>query len=160
VGVLLPKTVAEFRSLLTLRNRSIHFNVSTYSTLRGDALAAIHDIREIIDQQFTAFGNRAWFIMGLEVTSLSSGNGRKTTYQDLLLTYVPVRRTLLPPSRLLRGLHFMIMPTTGMANGRTRSLPQHLTPAHLNRQITYPLTWARVKKADLSGNGLARLFNE
>jgi hypothetical protein len=64
VGVLLPKTVAEFRSLLTLRNRSIHFNVSTYATLRDNALAAIHNIGEIIDHQFTAFGNRPWFIMG------------------------------------------------------------------------------------------------
>jgi hypothetical protein len=49
---------------MTLRHRSIHFNVSTYATLREDALAAIHHMREIIDQQFSAFGNRPWFIMG------------------------------------------------------------------------------------------------
>lgn len=61
---MLPKAAAEFRALKVLRHRSIHFNVSTYGTLREDALAAIHHMREIIDQQFTAFGNRPWFIMG------------------------------------------------------------------------------------------------
>jgi hypothetical protein len=63
-GVLLPQAIDEFRSLLVLRNRSIHFNVSTYATLREDSLAAISHMREIIDQQFTAFGNRPWFIEG------------------------------------------------------------------------------------------------
>jgi hypothetical protein len=63
-NVLLPRAVDEFRALLLLRRRSIHFNVSTYATLREDARAAIHYMREIIDQQFTAFGNRPWFIMG------------------------------------------------------------------------------------------------
>ena len=63
-GVLLPKAAAEFRALMALRHRSIHFNVGTYATLREDALAAIHHMREIIDQQFTTFGDRPWFIMG------------------------------------------------------------------------------------------------
>jgi hypothetical protein len=63
-GVLLPKAVSEFRALMVLRHRSIHFNVSTYATLREDALAAILHMREIIDQQFTAFGLRPWFILG------------------------------------------------------------------------------------------------
>jgi hypothetical protein len=63
-GVLLPAAVTEFRALMRLRHRSIHFNVSTYATLRDDALAAILHLREIIDQQFTTFGNRPWFIKG------------------------------------------------------------------------------------------------
>jgi hypothetical protein len=62
--VLLPKAAAEFRALKALRHRSIHFNLSTYTTLRADALAAILHMREIIDQQFTAFGLRPWFILG------------------------------------------------------------------------------------------------
>ena len=62
--VLLPKSVLEFRALMLLRHRSIHFNASTYQTSQEDALAAIHHIREIIDQQFTAFGDRPWFIRG------------------------------------------------------------------------------------------------
>jgi len=63
-NILLPKAVIEFRSLKVLRHRSIHFNVSTYATLREDALSAIRHLREIIDQQFTAFGMRPWFIEG------------------------------------------------------------------------------------------------
>jgi hypothetical protein len=63
-NILLPKAAAEFQSLMALRHRSIHFNSSTYSTLREDALRAIHHMREIIDQQFTAFGDRPWFIKG------------------------------------------------------------------------------------------------
>ncbi len=63
-GVLLPPAAEEFRRLMPLRHRSIHFNVSTYATLRDDALAAILHMREIIDQQFTSFGPRPWFIEG------------------------------------------------------------------------------------------------
>jgi hypothetical protein len=63
-GILLPNAVTEFQALKTLRHGSIHFNVGTYSTLRADALAAVLHIREIIDQQFTAFGLRPWFIKG------------------------------------------------------------------------------------------------
>lgn len=62
--VLLPEAAAEFRALMPLRHRSIHFNLSTYQTLREDALAAVHHLREIIDRQFTAFGVRPWFIKG------------------------------------------------------------------------------------------------
>lgn len=63
-GVLLPAAVVEFRTLMTLRHRSIHFNAGTYGTLREDALAAIRHLREIIEQQFCAFGARPWFITG------------------------------------------------------------------------------------------------
>lgn len=63
-NVLLPKAVTEFRALMALRHQSIHFNVSTYATLREDALAALRHMREIIEQQFTAFGDRPWFIDG------------------------------------------------------------------------------------------------
>jgi hypothetical protein len=63
-GVLLPGAAAEFRALIPLRHRSVHFNTSTYATLREDALAAVLHAREIIDQQFTAFGARPWFIEG------------------------------------------------------------------------------------------------
>jgi hypothetical protein len=62
--VLLPEAVAQFRQLMTLRHRSIHFNPSTYLTLREDALAALHQLREIIDLQFGSWGIRPWFIAG------------------------------------------------------------------------------------------------
>lgn len=63
-SVMRPKACTDFRALMTLRNRSIHFNINTYANLREDALAAILHMREIIDQQFTAFGDRPWFING------------------------------------------------------------------------------------------------
>lgn len=62
--ILLPEAVAEFRALKSLRHRSIHFNVSTYQTLRDDALAAILHMRTIIEQQFGSFAVRPWFIPG------------------------------------------------------------------------------------------------
>jgi hypothetical protein len=63
-GMLLPKAVTEFRALHALRNRSIHFRLGTYSTLREDALAAVLHMREIIEQQFGSFGPHPWFIPG------------------------------------------------------------------------------------------------
>ena len=62
--ILLPAAAAEFRSLMPLRHRSLHFNVSTYATLRDDALAAILHLRTIIEQQFGSFALRPWFITG------------------------------------------------------------------------------------------------
>lgn len=62
--VLLPLATEKFRALMPLRHRSVHFNASTSATLREDALAAVLHVREIIDQQFTAFGSRPWFIVG------------------------------------------------------------------------------------------------
>jgi hypothetical protein len=63
-GVLLPKAVDEFRALAALRNRSIHFNPSTYQNLRADALAAVLHIGAIIGEQFSSWGQQPWFIMG------------------------------------------------------------------------------------------------
>lgn len=62
--VLLPVAAAEFRALKLIRHRSIHFNVSTYATLREDALAAILHLQKIIDEQFASFALRPWFITG------------------------------------------------------------------------------------------------
>lgn len=60
--ILEPEAVTEFRSLMPLRNRSIHFNMDTYGTLRDDALAAILHMRTIIEKQFGMFGLRPWTI--------------------------------------------------------------------------------------------------
>jgi hypothetical protein len=62
--ILLPIASEEFRKLKQLRDRSIHFNVATYNTLREDALAAIIHMRTIIEQQFGSFALRPWFIEG------------------------------------------------------------------------------------------------
>lgn len=63
-GVLRPKAVQEFLNLMNLRHRSIHFNPSTYASVKLDSLSALNHLREIIDEQFTAFGVRPWFIDG------------------------------------------------------------------------------------------------
>ena len=52
----------EFLSLSKLRNRSIHFNVETYSVLREDALSALKILGRIIGKQFGYFGTQPWFI--------------------------------------------------------------------------------------------------
>jgi hypothetical protein len=63
-GVLLPKAVEEFRALMALRHHSVHFNISTYDSLKDDALAAIKHMSQIIEQQFSAFASRPLFIIG------------------------------------------------------------------------------------------------
>ena len=60
--VLVPEATTEFRARMVLRHRSIHFNISTYETLREDALAAILHLREIIEAQFGTFGLKPWLI--------------------------------------------------------------------------------------------------
>jgi hypothetical protein len=63
-GILLSEAVIEFQNLKALRHRSIHFNASTYDTLRDDALAAVLHMRSIIELQFGSFALRPWFITG------------------------------------------------------------------------------------------------
>jgi hypothetical protein len=61
-GILLPDAVIEYRALMALRHRSIHFNAATVASLRDDALAAIVHMRTIIEQQFATHALRPWFI--------------------------------------------------------------------------------------------------
>lgn len=63
-GVLLPEAAKEFRHLLPLRHRSVHFNPDTYARLREDSLSAIRYLRSIIETQFGSFALRPWFIPG------------------------------------------------------------------------------------------------
>ncbi len=62
--IMLPKAAEEFRALMPLRHRSIHFNAGIYARLRDDALAAILHMRAIIDTQFGSFGRQPWFMPG------------------------------------------------------------------------------------------------
>jgi hypothetical protein len=52
----------DFLVLSDLRNRSIHFNPETYTSLRADALVALKRLDEIIARQFGYFGFQPWFI--------------------------------------------------------------------------------------------------
>lgn len=63
-NVLLPSAEVPFRALMALRHQSIHFNASTYTNLRSDALSAVLQMRQIIEQQFGSWGQQPWFIRG------------------------------------------------------------------------------------------------
>lgn len=63
-GVLLPEASKALRKLEALRHRSLHFTVSTYDTLRDDAVRAIKLLCSLIESQFSAFGGQPWFIEG------------------------------------------------------------------------------------------------
>jgi hypothetical protein len=60
--VLLPNSVANYRRLAEIRNRAIHFDPDTDHNDRELALEAIQTLSKIIDEQFTVFGIRPWFI--------------------------------------------------------------------------------------------------
>jgi hypothetical protein len=63
-GVLRDEVANQFRSLASLRHRSIHFNPATYGSVKQDALEAIKYINKIIELQFASVGNLPWFIFG------------------------------------------------------------------------------------------------
>jgi hypothetical protein len=62
--VLLPDSVANYRRLAEIRNRVIHFNPDTDHNDRELAFESIQTLSKIIDEQFTVFGIRPWFIPG------------------------------------------------------------------------------------------------
>ncbi|SDN59541.1 hypothetical protein SAMN05216360_109229 [Methylobacterium phyllostachyos] len=63
-NVLLADVVHNFNELKLIRNRSIHFSLATYATLRDDALSAVRLISMITGSQFGGFGTQPWFIEG------------------------------------------------------------------------------------------------
>lgn len=63
-GVFDPAVTDLFTRLASLRHRSVHFNPATSTGVRGDALASITTLRDIIEQQFGACGLQRWFIRG------------------------------------------------------------------------------------------------
>lgn len=60
--VLLPEAADQFRKLKGIRHRAIHFNPETERGTRAIALDAFKVFHQIVDTQFTAFGNRPWYI--------------------------------------------------------------------------------------------------
>jgi hypothetical protein len=103
-NILLPGAAAAFTSLMPIRHRSIHFNPSTYETCRDDALSAIMQLREIIDQQFTVFGLRPWFIEGTRGFIFI-----KKSWEDH-----PYIRAYFHPTMPFVGPHFAISFTEGL----------------------------------------------
>lgn len=63
--VLLPETVVDFRILMDMRHKALHFRPETDSNDRQLALEAINCLQKIIGEQFSGFGPQPWFITGL-----------------------------------------------------------------------------------------------
>ncbi|MBW1859352.1 MAG: hypothetical protein JRI70_04555 [Deltaproteobacteria bacterium] len=64
-GILLTEVAKKFRHLKDMRNKAIHFRPEVDRNDRELALEAIHCLREIIRNQFSAFGSQPWFITSI-----------------------------------------------------------------------------------------------
>ncbi|MCJ7515304.1 MAG: hypothetical protein MUO89_04980 [Dehalococcoidia bacterium] len=64
-NVLLPDVTKEFHRLKDLRHKAIHFRPGVDLNDRALALEAIRCLREIISNQFSAFGSQPWFITNI-----------------------------------------------------------------------------------------------
>jgi len=64
-GILLPDVSEQFHRLKDMRNKSIHFRPEVDRNDRELALHAIQCLREIIRNQFSAFGPQPWFITSI-----------------------------------------------------------------------------------------------
>ncbi|MBZ0135778.1 MAG: hypothetical protein K8I27_05355 [Planctomycetes bacterium] len=62
--VLLPQAATHFRELLTVRNRSVHFDRNLESETRERALEAILLVTKIVQTQFTELFGPPWIIPG------------------------------------------------------------------------------------------------
>lgn len=64
-SVLLPDVAKEFHRLKDMRHKVIHFRPEVDRNDRALALEAIRCLREIIRNQFSAFGSQPWFITSM-----------------------------------------------------------------------------------------------
>jgi len=64
-NVLLPDVAKEFRRLKDMRHKAVHFRPEVDRNDRALALEAIRCLREIIHNQFSAFGSQPWFITSI-----------------------------------------------------------------------------------------------
>lgn len=63
--ILLPDVTIEFRHLKDMRQKAVHFRPEIDRNDRALALEAIQCLREIIRNQFSAFGSQPWFITNI-----------------------------------------------------------------------------------------------
>ena len=63
--ILLPDVTKQFRRLRDMRHKAVHFRPEVDSNDRALALEAIQCLREIIRNQFSAFGSQPWFITNI-----------------------------------------------------------------------------------------------
>ena len=102
-AVLLPNAVSSYRSLSEIRNRAIHFMPDTDHNDRELALEAIQTLSKVIDEQFTVFGIRPWFIPGTPGVNFI----RKESEAD------PFVRTIYLPNCALVGPHHTLESRAG-----------------------------------------------
>ncbi|MGA0563919.1 hypothetical protein ACO2RV_15845 [Ancylobacter sp. VNQ12] len=63
-GVLINDVPELFQELSQIRHRSVHFNPSTYKSVRTDALTSLTLMNKITSKQFGVFGGQPWYIEG------------------------------------------------------------------------------------------------
>lgn len=64
-GVLLPRVAKDFQRLKEMRNKSIHFRPEVDYNDYELALEAIHCLKDIIGNQFSAIGPKPWFMLNI-----------------------------------------------------------------------------------------------
>ncbi len=97
-GILLPKVIEEFHQLEEIRNKSIHFRPETDHNDRALSLEAIHCLREIIENQFSAFGTQPWFITNIPGEIYLKKDWESNPF---------IKRVYLPNCRLVGYKHYI-----------------------------------------------------
>jgi hypothetical protein len=97
-GVLLPSVVTEFRALLELRQRAIHFNPETVERDREMAMEALKHLDEIIAVQFGAFRLQPWFIPDARGVQFIRKDWETNPFVKLI--YLPVSLLVGPDHRI------------------------------------------------------------
>lgn len=64
-NILLPDVTKQFRRLKEMRHKAVHFRPEVDRNDRVLALEAVQCLREIIRNQFSAFGSQPWFITNI-----------------------------------------------------------------------------------------------
>lgn len=138
--VLLPEVAAEFKALKILRHRSIHFNHSTYETLREDSINAVLHIRKVIDYQFGTWGIRPWFIGG---TKGSVFVAKDFELHPFVRTYFAPRFAYVGPLFGMRnakskGLEVMDVPDYGDGEWTDEEFAKQFNNRDQNQVVTEP----------------------
>jgi hypothetical protein len=95
-GILLPDVSRQFRCLRDMRQTAVHFRPEVDHNDRELALEAILCLRDIVRNQFSAFGPQPWFIPGIPGESYIKKNWESNPF---------IREVYLPRCRLVGPKH-------------------------------------------------------
>jgi hypothetical protein len=95
-NVLIPEVSDFYRELVTLRNRTIHFNPEIDTNDRALSLEAIHLLQRIIQTQFGSFGTQPWFIQTIPGEAYI-----KKDFEDIPF----IKKVYLPNCNLVGPMH-------------------------------------------------------